>query len=61
MGPNQLTNFYRARETIKKTTYGIGENICKRCDSQSFNLENIQIAHQLNINQSINKQNSQPN
>ena len=29
MGPNQLTNFYRARETIKKTTYGIGENNCK--------------------------------
>ena len=44
MGPNQGTNFYRVRETIKKTTYGMGENICKWCDSQRFNLENIQIA-----------------
>ena len=29
----------------EKTTYKMGENICKQCDQQGINLQNIQIAH----------------
>ena len=29
----------------EKTTYGMGENICKWCHQQGFNFQNIQIAH----------------
>ena len=29
----------------EKTIYGMGENICKRCDRQVLNLQNIQTAH----------------
>ena len=29
----------------EKATYRMGENICKWCDRQEFNLQNIQIAH----------------
>ena len=29
----------------KKTTYGMGENVCKSCDQQGVNIQNIQTAH----------------
>ena len=40
----------------KKTTFGMGENICKRCDRQGFNLQNIQTAHAAQY-----QKNKQPN
>ena len=27
------------------TTYGLGENICKRCDQPELNFQNIQTTH----------------
>ena len=42
----KLISFGMAKEAIKnKITYGIGENICKWCDWQQVNLQNIKIAH----------------
>ena len=29
----------------KKTTYGMGDNICKWCYQQGLNFQNIQTAH----------------
>ena len=29
----------------EKTTYRLGENICKWCDKQELNFQNIQTAH----------------
>ena len=29
----------------KKTAYRMGENICKQCNQQGLNFENIQTAH----------------
>ena len=37
--------FCAAKETTnKKATHGMGENICKRCDQQGVNFQNIQRA-----------------
>ena len=33
------------RKQNKKTTYRMGENICKQCDPQGINLQSIQTAH----------------
>ena len=42
----KLKSCCTAKETInKKTTYRMGEDICKCCDWQGINLQNIQIAH----------------
>ena len=43
----KLTSFCTAKETIlnEKTTYGLGENICKWCDWQGLNFQNTQTAH----------------
>ena len=35
----------RNYKQTKKTTYRIGENICKQCNQQGINLQNIQIAY----------------
>ena len=42
----KLTSFCIAKETIRKmTTYRMGENICKQCNQQVLNFQNIQTAH----------------
>ena len=40
----------------EKTTYGMGENICKQCDQQGVNVQNIQTAHATQY-----QENKQPN
>ena len=30
----------------KKTTYRMGENICKQCDQQRINLQSLDTAHE---------------
>ena len=40
----------------KKTTYGLGENICKWCDQQGLNFQNIQRAPMIQY-----QKNKQPN
>ena len=40
----------------EKTTYRMGENICKRCNQQGFNFQNVQTAHAAQY-----KKNKQPN
>ena len=42
-----LRSFCPAKETIDKTKtdYGLGENICKQCNSQGLNFQNIQTVH----------------
>ena len=41
----KLKCFCTAKETIHKMkTYGMGGNICKLCNSQGLNFQNIQIA-----------------
>ena len=43
----KLKSFCMAKEIINKTktTYGLGENICKKCYSQGINFQNTQTAH----------------
>ena len=48
MGPNQTYKLLHSKgnhEHNQKTTYGMGENICKQCDQQGPNFQNIQTAH----------------
>ena len=33
------------KQQNKKATYRMGGNICKRCDQQALNFQNIQTAH----------------
>ena len=40
----------------EKTTYGMGENICKQCDKQGIDFQNIQTAHATQY-----QKNKQPN
>ena len=35
----------RKPSTKQNATYGMGENICKQCDQQEVNIQNVQIAH----------------
>ena len=47
MGPNQIYKLLPSKWNHKqreKTTYGMGENICKQCDQQEFDFQNIQKA-----------------
>ena len=47
MGPNQTCMLLYSKENYRqneKTTYGLGENICKWCNWQKLNVQNIQIA-----------------
>ena len=47
-GPNQIYKLLHSKENHnqnEKTTYRMGENICKWCYQQGINFQNIQIAH----------------
>ena len=53
MEPNQTYKLLHSKESHKqgeKTIYGLGENICKQCDLQGLNFQNIQIAYTTNNN-----------
>ena len=48
MGPNQTYKLLHSKgdhKQNKKTTFGLGEYICKWCDQQGLNFQNIQTAH----------------
>ena len=48
MGANQTFKLLHSKGNHKqneKTTYRMGENICKQWDQQGINLQNIQAAH----------------
>ena len=55
MRPNQTYKLLQRKKKKKKkkktinknekTTYRLGENICKWCDREELNFQNIQIAH----------------
>ena len=48
MGSNQTYKRLHSKGNHKqneKTTYGLGENICKRCNQQGLNFQTIQTAH----------------
>ena len=48
MGPNQIYKLLHSKGSHKqneKTACGLGENICKWCDKQGLNFQNIQTAH----------------
>ena len=48
MGPNQAYKLLHSKGNHKqneKTTYGIGENICRWCNQQGLNFQNTQTAH----------------
>ena len=48
MGPNQTYKLLHSKGNHKqneKTTYGMGENICKQCDQQGLNFQDVQTAH----------------
>ena len=48
MGPNQTYKHLHSKGNNKqkeKTTYRMGENICKQCDQEGRDLQNIQTAH----------------
>ena len=44
----KLIKLLHSKENYKqdeKTTYGLGENICKWCNEQGLNFQNLQTAH----------------
>ena len=46
MGPNETYKLLHSKgnhKQNKKTTYGMGKNICQQCDQQGINFQNIQI------------------
>ena len=48
MGSNQTYKLLHSKENYKqnkKTIYRMGENICKWCNWQGLNFQNIQTAH----------------
>ena len=48
MGPNQTYKLLHSKGNHmqnEKTAYGLGENICKRCNQQALNFQNRQTAH----------------
>ena len=53
MGPNQTYKLLHSKgnhKQNKKTTYGLGENICKLCYRQGINFQNIQLIQLNNDN-----------
>ena len=52
MGPDQTYQLLHSKgnqKQNKKTTYGMGENICKWRDRQRLNFQNIQKFIQINV------------
>ena len=48
MGPNQIYELFHSKRNYKKkkkTTYRLGEKICKQGDQQRPNFQNIQAVH----------------
>ena len=48
MGSNQTYKFLHSKENHKeneKTTYGLGENICKLCNQEGLNFQNVHTSH----------------
>ena len=48
MEPDQTYKLLHSKENHKqngKTTYRMGENMCKRCNQQELNILNIQTVH----------------
>ena len=48
MGPNQTYKFLHSKGHNKqneKTTYRMRENVCKQCDRQRLNFQNMRTAH----------------
>ena len=59
MVPNQTYKLLHSKgnhKQNKKTTYRMGENICKQSDQQGINLQSIQTAHAAQY-----QKNKQPN
>ena len=59
MGPNETSKLLHSKGKHKqdeKTTFRMGENICKRSNGQRINLQNIQAAHAAQY-----QKNKQPN
>ena len=59
MGPNQTQKLLHGKGSHKqneKTTHRMGENICKWCNWQRINLQNLQIAYAAQY-----QKNKQPN
>ena len=55
MGPIQkLLHSKGNHKQNEKTTYRMGENICKQCDWQGLNFQNIQTAHTIQQQQKTN-------
>ena len=58
MGPNQTQNLLHSKgyhKKKKKTTYGMGENLCQPCNRRRPNLQIIQTIH------ATQQQQQQPN
>ena len=48
MGPNQTYKLLHSKgnhQQNEKTTYGMGENICKQYNWQGVNIQNMQTPH----------------
>ena len=48
MGPNKIYKLLHSKgihKQNKKTNYRMGENVCKWCDQQGLNFQNIQTVH----------------
>ena len=48
MGPNKTYKLLHSKGNLKqnkKMTYELGENICKLCNQQGLNFQNIQTAY----------------
>ena len=52
MGPNQTYKLLHSKgshKQSKKTTYGMGDNVCKWCDWQGLNIQNIKAVLTFNV------------
>ena len=56
MGPNQTRNLLHRKRNLSKGKDNpkMGENICKLCDQQGINLQNLQTGHTAQYHNSSN-------